>query len=196
MLETVHTSQETELLEDKQNDSISIQPAYLHESESAIQLPPEIFTKTKESDTDQSNNINAAVFKFPDKITNDLTSDEYRVLTNARTEEAETKVDVIGSDNKKNNQYPSDMDLSPAVIEKEQLSDQLNELNGTSNSPALNIPEEKLPMTNDQSLSNSIDVTDSKFPDEPTCRLSSNNDTTVTGAKLQEDKINKTTEHL
>ena len=197
IVETVHTSQETELLEDKQNDSVSVQPAYVHESESVIQLPPEISTETKERDADQSNNINAAVLKFPDKIANDLTSDEYRVLTNTRTVEAETKVDVIGSDNEKNNQYPSDMDLSPAGIEKEQLSDHLNELNDTtSNSLALNIPEEKLPMTNDQSLSNSTDVTDLKFPDEPTCRLSSNDDTTVTGTKLQEDKINKTTEHL
>ena len=177
IVETVHTSQEAGLLEDKQNDSISVQPSYVNESESVRQLPPEISTETKERDTDQSNDINAAVLKFPDKITSDPTSDEDGALTSTRTEEAERKVDVIGSDNEQNDQHPSDIDQSPAGIEKEQLSDQLNELNATSNSPTLNTPEENL-------------------PNEPTCKSSSNDDITITGAKLQEDKIKKTTEHL
>ena len=160
------------------------------------QLPPEISTETKERDTDQSNDSNAAVLKFPDKITSDPTSDEYGATTSTRTEEAETKVDVIGSDNEENDQHLSDIDQSPAGIKKEQLSDQLNELNGTSNSPAITTSGEDLPMTNDQSPSNSIDVTDLKFPDEPTSKSSSNDDTTVKGTKLKEDIIKKTTEHL
>ena len=177
MVETIHTFQETESLEDKQNDTISVQPAYVNESESVRQLPPEISTETKERDTDQSNDINAAILKFPDKTTCELTSDEYRGLKSTRTKEAETKADVIRSNNEKDNQHPSDIDQSHAGIEKEQLSDQLNELNGTSNSPALTTSGEDLPMENDQSLSNSIDMT-------------------VTGTNLQEDKIKKTTEHL
>ena len=172
MVETVHTSQETELL-DKQNDSISVLPAHIHESENIRQLPPEISTETQERDTDQSNDINATVLTFPDKVTSDLTSDEYRALTGTKTEEAETKVDVIGSNNEKNYQHPSDIDQSPPGVEKEQLSDHLNELNKTSNSPV-----------------------QTKFPDEPTCKSSSNDDITVTGTKLQEDKIKETTEHL
>ena len=51
-------------------------------------------------------------------------------------------------------------------------------------------------LPNDQSLSSRIDVTDSKFSDEPTCKSSSNDDTTVTGTKLQEDKIKKKPEYL
>ena len=196
MVEAVHTCQEAELLEDKQNDSISVLPAYIHESENMRQLPPEISTVTKEKDTDQSNDINAAVLKFPDKITSDLTSDEYRALTATKTEEAETKVDVIGSNNEKNDQHLSNIDQSPPGVEKEQLSDHFNELNNTSNSPVQTTSAENLPMTNDQTLSNSIDVIDLKFPHEPTCKSSTNDDITVTGTKLQEDKIKKTTEHL
>ena len=193
IVETVHTSQETELLEDKQNDSISVLPAYIHESENMRQLPPDISTETQERDTDQSNNINAAILKFPDKITSDLTSDEYRALTNTRTEEAEAKVDVITSNKENNNQHSSDIDLLPAGIEKELLSNQLDD---TSNSPALTTPGEDLPIENDQSLSNSINMTDLNFSDEPTCKSSSNDDITVTGTNLQEDKIKKSTEHL
>ena len=192
IVETLHTSQEAELVEDKQNDSISILPAHIHERENIRQLPPEICTETQEGDTDQSNDINVTVLTFPDKITNDLTTDEYRALTSTKTEETETKVDVIGSNNEKNDEHPSDIDLLPADVEKEQLSDHLNELNDTSNSPALTTSGEDLPITNDQSLSNSID---SKFPGEPT-KSSSNDDITVTGTNLQEDKIKKTTEHL
>ena len=189
MVETVHTSQEAELFKDKQNDSIS-------ESESARQLPPEISSETKERDTDQSNNINAANLKSPDKTTCELTSDECRAITSTRAEEAETKEDVIRSNNEKNDQHPSDIDQSPAGIEKEQLSDQLNELNNTSNSHGLTTSGEDLPVGNDQSLSNSIGMTDLKFSDEPTSKSSSNDDITVTGTNLQEDKIKITTGHL
>ena len=192
MVETVHTSQETESLEDKQNDTISVQPSYVNESESVRQLPPEISTETKERDTDQSNDINAAVLKIPDKTTSELTSDECQALTSTRIEKSETKVDVIRSNNEKNNQHPSDIDQSHAGIEKEQFSDHRNELNSTSNSPALTTSGEDLPVENDKFLSNSIDVTDLKFSDEP----SSNDDITVTGTNLQEEKIKKTTEHL